>query len=547
MGETKYLSDVISYKKDIAQNFLIEIWAGVGSGKNTFIEEFIKGEKPDIPQMNVLLITSRRKKVDETYYNLNFLADDNEKLKKWIPRDISDAKNYKTSVVCTNAAIGLYLKNDYRPDDKTTHLWELFDLIVVDEAHSMVTDATYQTAPFYVYDLIQRIIKEKQKNPETRCKHIILMTGTIEPIRQVQFPVKPKKLYVFQECRHIEPRKIHFIYKEKIVKSITTRLSNGEKILYFANHTGRTVELAEKLNEKYWQKIAVSFTNPDTRKKLKKDHPDLYDRMTRTEDKIEKEALIPDDISLFVTTSRYKEGINIKNKDFTELYVEAHNQCDIKQMVGRLRADDFVRDLYIVVDAAECAEYGKIDEIKKGYAYYEVIGHQEGKDAPVNDYMLKELDGKVSKEYIDFIESRFDYVRYSYLDRCFKYYLLKEYGVKFYSKSMSEFRRYKKSKQLKQLVQKWFPNAQVDDFGSYESSDERAYKEAWNYWNREGIQLDTWYTKTQLDIWRRHLLKIFKLGEGTQWGTLLRRKFPKYEYTKGKSHNVQRGKFIEKT
>ena len=40
---------------------------------------------------------------------------------------------YQQSVVCTNAFIEKYLQYVYDPKDITTHLWELFDMIVVDE------------------------------------------------------------------------------------------------------------------------------------------------------------------------------------------------------------------------------------------------------------------------------------------------------------------------------------------------------------------------------------------------------------------------------
>lgn len=63
---TKYLSDAIDYKRDIEPNFFVQIFAGVGSGKNYLIESMIKGELKDCPKQTVLLITSRKAKVQET-------------------------------------------------------------------------------------------------------------------------------------------------------------------------------------------------------------------------------------------------------------------------------------------------------------------------------------------------------------------------------------------------------------------------------------------------------------------------------------------------
>ena len=71
--EKKYLSDCIRYTMDIAPYPFIQIYSGVGSGKNTFVDALAKGyeeSQPDgrmetLEPKRVLCITSRRAKVDE--------------------------------------------------------------------------------------------------------------------------------------------------------------------------------------------------------------------------------------------------------------------------------------------------------------------------------------------------------------------------------------------------------------------------------------------------------------------------------------------------
>ena len=71
--EKKYLSDCIRYTTDIAPYPFIQIYSGVGSGKNTFVDALAKGyeeSQPDgrmetLEPKRVLCITSRRAKVDE--------------------------------------------------------------------------------------------------------------------------------------------------------------------------------------------------------------------------------------------------------------------------------------------------------------------------------------------------------------------------------------------------------------------------------------------------------------------------------------------------
>lgn len=43
-SELPHLSDAISYETDIAPYRYIQIYAGVGSGKNTFINRFVNGD-----------------------------------------------------------------------------------------------------------------------------------------------------------------------------------------------------------------------------------------------------------------------------------------------------------------------------------------------------------------------------------------------------------------------------------------------------------------------------------------------------------------------
>ena len=67
MDDEKTVAKVIDYEKDIAPHRCIGLWACVGSGKNYFAESFITGNaKYGIPQLTVLIITSRKSKVVET-------------------------------------------------------------------------------------------------------------------------------------------------------------------------------------------------------------------------------------------------------------------------------------------------------------------------------------------------------------------------------------------------------------------------------------------------------------------------------------------------
>ena len=85
----KRLSETVSYTDDIQPHKLSLLYAGVGSGKNFFVNQLIKGyedtrhdgSKVKLKPMTVLVITSRRSKVDELLTEDDLPADG--KVGKW--------------------------------------------------------------------------------------------------------------------------------------------------------------------------------------------------------------------------------------------------------------------------------------------------------------------------------------------------------------------------------------------------------------------------------------------------------------------------------
>lgn len=503
----KFVSNVLNYKEHIEPYRLIKVFAGVGSGKNTFIDNFITGKKePDIPKKTVLLITSRRAKVDETITSIDIA--DNTALSKWAkkqnpPKLISkpnckydnnseykvipsvDGETQKVvkqeSVVCTNAFIEYYFREIYNPADSSTFLWELFDMIVVDEVHSLALDATYQSAPFYVNELIMKTLslhKNADENPNLRrpnCKHIILMTGTPTPIKEHFTNITNSELEIeynlFKKCRNIVPEYITLINKNEVKTIINYLLDKKKKFIYFSNHTMSSKEFITLYTIEQIHTIAVSFSDKDKRNELSTEEKEL---MEIVEDSLRNESQLPDYIDVFVTTSRNKEGINIKNPDIKHMFIEAHNPNDIIQMAGRVR--DGLRHLYIVMDAEQHSdmenrfeqpfEFNGIayweDGIIQGSAnrYYKTLcennnlqGVYKNDQIAIRDYPDAEI-----KDYINFIHSKFSYIKYSYLENAFYYYTVREMGKREYSKSNAYFNSTKKKgkNHLKLMCVNWY-------------------------------------------------------------------------------------------
>lgn len=460
--------DVLDYSRDIEPYQFIKIFAGVGSGKTSFICDMITGNKDKaIPKQTVLLITSRRSTVEEAlrrmgdevksrasaYGNLSREVYTTGEVRPYdyeeyvkIIKDADSLSEYachNKSVVCTNAHIEQYLKLSYIPNDPATHLWELFDTIVIDEVHSLVTDATYQTAPFHVLELMNYVLSVF-KDVEKAEKRLIIMTGTPDPLKSldiISFPEEKTANYnLFDKCRRVLPKTITVIDKVSAIRKLHTILNNGEKAVYFSNSVMTPNSVREKWKIDKAIKVSVSFTSDLHRRAVGKAIREDIDSVGEA---LASSKKIPDDIKLFVTTSRNKEGINIENEDIHHLFVETHFPDDIIQMAGRIRSG--VENLYIISNISQ--NVIAPNEVAIGFITSHIVpteSEHSGKPAGDANVYLKTLceeagisniyanaaaseaiyrSGKEKViKYIDYIVKSISYSQYSYFLNCFVFY-----------------------------------------------------------------------------------------------------------------------------
>ena len=464
-----------------------------------------------VPPRTVLLITSRRSKVDELLTEDDLPADGS--LSRWNDyqrfynpefADIEHTGKYfllesewgshvvfQRSVICTNAFIEKYLQYRYEPRDICTHLWELFDLIVVDEAHAMVLDATYQSASFYVYELVREYLQrhkdaemfpEKHKAP--RCQNLILMTGSSDPLTNLPAIGEAHILDKMDECINVVPKNIHFTTMREAKASIEQQLQKGERIVYFTNNVILPEAFCKNTSIDP-ASIAVSFSKKEQRDALSKEHPEHFERMERVETSLAKNSMIPDDVRLWISTSRNKEGINIKNKDFSHLYVESHLMSDIIQMAGRLR--EGVEHMHVILNSPP--HQSNDWEHEAEFCQLELAGSFALSDSiydGANDYLerlclqhnITELFNDRYKArltayskgcapiatYIDFLHDKFPYIRYSYLGNVFRFNQLRAIGFKYQRKHLCIFSNAIDTPHgLQALFRKWFPSAHIDN------------------------------------------------------------------------------------
>ena len=514
--ERPRLPEVIDYEREIAPYTLTMIYAGLGSGKNTLAGYLMNGnEEYNLPKLNVLLITSRKAKVVETLsdkeLDIGSGMGDKKNLKEILKghplgldvyrREIeNDPRGWgsiiQRSTACTNAFIEKYHQYVYDPNDPSTHLWNRFDVIIVDEVHALVTDSTFQFSPYYTMELVWETVRrinaarENEKKPlEERdpnikkpvCQKVILMTGTPEPVRFLEKVPGMNLLDKRAECRNIAPKHLHLIDKEQALKQSKEQLAAGERLIYFANHITPVDELAKQYDLPR-EKIAMQFSDEKRLKELERasdkkkaeakkkgiDCPETdFDKLNDIQTRLATEELIRKDIQLFVTTSKNKEGININNVDIHHVYIEEHSLTDIRQMAGRLRCG--ADHAYVIVDSQGhntyehpqerwltqkmCAfdlDWNDIDILEPnihnqadamlGYkcaqnGVRKLVGNpQSKKRAYSDDY--PEVGG-----YINLMQSKFPYMRYNYFSNTFQYNKLRELGVDFAAKEKGLFEK----------------------------------------------------------------------------------------------------------
>lgn len=495
--EKPYLSDVINYSTDIAPYPFVCIWSGVGSGKNTLIENLVNGcPEKGFPKLTVLLISSRKSKVSETLSNdrldisIKFTNPTDiedmyfegytspDSYSYWITHDDLPCKIIQRSLICTNAAIETYHQYCFDPSDPTTHLWNRFDIIVWDEAHSITMDSTYQSAPYHVMRLFQETYRRMQQTESSpRCKNLILMTGTPEPLTSISMPSEAHYLDFRKVCRSVVPKNIYFLSSTQARLQIKAQFQSNERTVYFGSHVVFPSDLSKPF-EIPQNKIAVSFSDEERRLKLKQDseeqknissgEEDDYNRMINVEKYLREYKSIRSDITLFYTTSRNKEGININEPDIRHVYIESHSLTDIKQMAGRLR--NGVENVYIILDAKGHGnsehrfEQTFAQELCNFNSFNSEFSHV---NTMLNAFCAKQKltlseahrsENSEVCEFIDFIKKKFPYLEYDYFAREIRYNSYRQKARAFAFKENDVFNdAAKRLQKLVALFQKEFP------------------------------------------------------------------------------------------
>ena len=190
------------------------------------------------------------------------------------------------------------------------------------------------------------------------------MSGTPQPFNffaDLNFPKElTNELELFKECKNVVPKNVAIIDYLSAQNHMKELLYQGKKVIYFTNRILATESaVREKFSISNDINVGLSFSSDTKKKQLSQEE---RKRMKELDDSLSQNSRIPDNVQLFVTTSRNKEGINIHNEDIKSMFIETHIMYDAVQMAGRVRCG--LDTLYIISDADQLNNGNSVTEIR---------------------------------------------------------------------------------------------------------------------------------------------------------------------------------------
>ena len=433
--EKKHLAEVLSVNELLnSENNRICVLAGVGAGENTFITEHLKGYG------NIFFVSSRRATIDEM-----LMANE-------ICEEKVDWHKFSDEILTTtNYGVELLVKNKRFSTTGIKNIIEHFDIIVIDEFHSLQTDATFANSSFHLYSFLDYI------SAHYRHIKIIVMTGTEEPIKDIlerdDYMVIDKR----DECINVLPKSVEVITRERAIRIIQA-LPKNQKTIYYTNSTGRSIygkkSLFYRLKAYAEGEIAFAVSKSKAKeieKKAKDGFVNLCEISEGTKKFIIENNRLPEKVRVLITTSTLKEGINILSEDIKVAFCESHLLSDIQQFAGRVR--NGLEKLYIINDARQFDMTPKQyrasvlemyfnflmlkrineffnNEIKneESMLYMKGFGGYNPDDIELKDFFFSgdwSIYGanEAVKVFIDLVEEKFRYVRFNHLESRFELFV----------------------------------------------------------------------------------------------------------------------------
>lgn len=490
-----YVPQVVDIQNDLRKNKINLIISGVGSGKSTLANVIAN-------QYCTLLATSRRGTVNQTLYKT---LDEEKKIQlyvdniwatgnihdktlylaekcdavRFVPKEYREHRRivsgvgpvYNQSTCITYAKVNYFissLRDKYREKkyyiDNYKVLWDLYDIFIFDEVHSIVTDCNYQESMFSTWDLIETFDRQFC---ESDGKTMVLMTGTPEPIMNSLSRLSHVNIInCMDTCMCVKPEYIEFITHSDAIKEMEFNLKyTKKKMFYFKSGAAITVKDFCRNKDMDSELVCTTFSDKEKRNKLEKEDEEAFKTMLQAEEDIERYQRFPQKKQLIVSSSRYAEGQEIK--EYVDiLYVSSHAGANVIQMAGRLRLGGYV--LKIITDASEFMGPDYFTKL-------EALMKKEKNDLEQINKSFNEHPEDKKCEFINYITETYQFIRFNYFKGAFQFAEIRKENLKYYKEAFMKW--HKRNSQLvamgdiqpnyyQRIVQKWFPNVPIAEFKS---------------------------------------------------------------------------------
>jgi len=332
--KNKYLSEVIQEHKEeiLKNNDLILMTAGVGAGKNTWVQKELVKELND--DETILFITSRKMIKEQALKDRAFC--DNFKI---------CVENHYHFVTTHQKFIKMIInENDIYENLKKIEKLN-FKYIVIDEVHSLIADSGFTDSTYYLTILINYFLVNNKK--------IICMSATSSTLSPYFKRFGNYKFFDFSnECYNVKPKEVEIINKEQAF-SLLSHANSKNKMLYMSNSA---TDICKKISPKLIKDYNISKENigiliSDSRKdslisKVKSNEKSILQEMDTLNNYIVDNEAFPENINIVLSTSKIREGVNLKDSNIKAMFCESHNPIDIIQFSGRYRKN--IDKFYII-------------------------------------------------------------------------------------------------------------------------------------------------------------------------------------------------------
>lgn len=354
--EKLYLATAIQYDMDEVGADTIEELAGynrlmikapVGAGKNYFCLHVLPKMAEQKP---VLFITSRKATVEQIGREL---------------QEIADSEGFAPSVRFCRIGEPTQDRNFFYGHswDIEQHLAEYVELarrgffryIVMDECHSLMTDTLFATAPLAVLDVLE------ETSADTT---VILMSACPERIFKSGITVDYKMLD-YGDCHKAEPQHVEII-KGNTATALLHKASEDNKILYFVADTAHAYKLEKQYSEAGIRATAIT-SQQEKRRKVYATEQEIKEREQGSGlalRSLREQERFPDNVDLIISTTKLREGINIKDRRVKTVITELRDSVSLIQCAGRVRHG--VENFYIKDGDRHCLVRGYQDCYKSG-------------------------------------------------------------------------------------------------------------------------------------------------------------------------------------